>query len=120
MFAVGATFARRPFCRDSDARVCLVCLEERRGRGRARRLFSSQERTVASVSSRAQVAPRADERLVPRRDVGVSLRLGVLGTLDSEGLGRIWRDVIDATFLKPLGVVGTWVEIKILRTLLTV
>ena len=33
--------------------------------------------------------------------------LGVLGTLDSEGLGRIWRDVIDATFLKPLGVVGT-------------
>ena len=41
--------------------------------------------------------------------------LGVLGTLDSEGLGRIWRDVIDATFLKPLGVVGTWVEIKILR-----
>ena len=46
--------------------------------------------------------------------------LGVLGTLDSEGLGRIWRDVIDATFLKPLGVVGTWVEIKILRTLLTV
>ena len=41
--------------------------------------------------------------------------LGVLGTLDSEGLGRIWRDVIDATFLKPLGVVGTWVEIKVLR-----
>jgi len=46
--------------------------------------------------------------------------LGVLGTLDSEGLGRIWRDVIDATFLKPLGVVGTWVELKILRTLLTI
>ena len=33
--------------------------------------------------------------------------LGVLGTLDGEGLGRIWRDVVDATFLKPLGVVGT-------------
>ena len=31
--------------------------------------------------------------------------LGVLGTLDSEGLGRIWRDVIDATFLKPLSAV---------------
>ena len=33
--------------------------------------------------------------------------LGVLGTLDGEGFGRIWRDVVDATFLKPLGVVGT-------------
>lgn len=44
-------------------------------------------RAVASLS-RAQVAPRADERLVLQRDVGVALELGVLGNLPEHHRGR--------------------------------